>query len=211
VHMKDAIWKTFDFSGDAIAIFDLFKDEKNVFFLDSSMRDAHRGRYSFIGFDPFDTFQGKGENVLPELKKFFLQYKLNKGWMPSPFGAGLLGYFAYDLGLYFEKINLRAEDGFKLPDCFFGFYDCTITIDHLANKIHICSTGLPEKNSSLKKARAAVRLDYITQRLSEYSPGVSFKPKGGAVGKYSQKDINERLSSNFTKENYLFAASFRLS
>jgi len=66
---KEYLWKHFDFAGDSLALVELLRDEPHVFFLDSSQHDPHRGRYSFIGFDPFDVFIYKGKDTLDLLKK----------------------------------------------------------------------------------------------------------------------------------------------
>jgi len=48
-----------------------------------------------------------------------------------PFTGGVLGYFSYELGHYFEKINnANKPSGLELPEMAIGFYDWALVIDH---------------------------------------------------------------------------------
>lgn len=93
------------------------------------------------------------------------------------FPAGMVGYLSYDFGLQFEHIQscskrakvLPAGSMAELPGFAFGFYDCVLTIDHFKKKLVVSSTGLPEKNSSLRQKRARVRLQRIEKILADLS------------------------------------------
>ena len=88
----------------------------------------------------------------------------------SPLTSGIVGCLSYDYGLHQEKIRLLAEDDLHMPDCFFGFYDCILTIDHFTQKLIITSSGLPEKNYYLREKRAKQRLESIIEKLEPYEP-----------------------------------------
>ena len=233
-------WKSYDFdSSNSVEIFNLFKDEPFVFFLDSSLpRQQSRvtaglggislhevpkskiprplghgasqtdpqGRFSFIGFDPFYIFQDKGNNSLEDLRTCFQRYasyfQERTKDIPVPLFSGMVGYLGYDLGLRLEKIKLQAQDDLLIPDCFFGFYDCVIAIDHLAHKLYIISTGLPEKNPSLIERRAEERLAKITRKLSKYSikNNEIFSFDSPPLSNGENFDLD--LSCNFTQEMY---------
>lgn len=122
--------------------------------------------------------------------------------MTMPFFSGIVGYLGYDLSLDFEKIPLKSQDGLKIPDCFFGFYDCVITIDHLAHRLHVLSTGLGERNGYLAQKRAEYQVEKITKKLSQYSNDQRLTR--------DFRHSNERaeglpLTCNFTKEAYFKA------
>jgi para-aminobenzoate synthetase component I len=51
-----------------------------------------------------------------------------------PRGAAI-GYFAYDLKNFVEKLPARAVDDIGLPDCWFGFYDNLLVFDHGAHQV----------------------------------------------------------------------------
>lgn len=200
-------WKTFDFSGQAVDLLDLFKDEPFVFLLESSLKDSMKGRYSFIGFDPFMTFQNSEGEALEDLRKQFLRYAATgteKDRSPSPFPAGIMGYLGYDLGLSWEGIPRRHEAATTIPPCSFGFYDCIVTVDHFARKLYLSSSGLPEKGTPLRQTRARERLKGMTQKLAGFFPK---KGQGETQRTRSHKMeyASSALRSNFTKGAYLKA------
>jgi len=120
---KKYIWKSFDFKGNSLDLLDLFRAQPHLFFLDSSQHDPHRGRYSFIGFDPFDILITKGEDTLDRLKERFKRYAgiNSKEYSASfsPLTSGVVGCLSYDYGLHQEKIRRVADDDLHMPDCFF--------------------------------------------------------------------------------------------
>jgi len=106
---------TRSFEGDAFKIFSIFKDQPQVFFLDSSLQRA-QSRFSYIGFSPFATVSGRD---LSGLKREFDKYRLPRQALSFP--AGAVGYMGYDGSL------------------FFGFYDTILAIDHQKKRIIISS------------------------------------------------------------------------
>ena len=76
----DDIWKTYEFHGDGMAIAELFQGEPFVFFLDSSLMNEDNGRFSFIGFDPFEVFSGKESKTFTNFRRFYISYKLDE-WL----------------------------------------------------------------------------------------------------------------------------------
>ena len=171
------------------------KDEAYLFCLDSSLLDPKRGRYTFIGCDPFDTYQGKGVASFEDLKGKFQRYQHTHYDDFSPFASGMVGAISYDYGLSQERIVSQAIDDGQLPDCFFGFYDCVIALDHLEGKIFISSTGLGFPGNSDRKTHAQNRLDYFVAMLEKHNP----------MTLENDQEVSEELplTSNFTKEKYI--------
>ncbi len=190
--MSVLLTKTYDFHGDALDLCALFRDEPHLFCLEGE-------RYSFVGFDPFDVFQARGKETLPALKARYLPYRESSAQALTPFAAGIVGFLGYDYGLYQEKIPLRAKDDLKLPDAVFGFYDCVLTIDHLHKKLHVTSSGWPEKNKALREKRAAARLEYVEGKLAGFPISVA-RPKLVIPENFATEPL-----SNFTKEKYCAA------
>lgn len=124
--MEQYLLKSFDLQERGMDLWECVSGEPYAFFLDSSQYDPSRGRYSLIGFDPFDTFTHKGKDTLALLKKKFSPFvdkkKKERASPGVPLSSGIVGYLSYDYGLYHEKICLQAQDDLRLPDAFFGFY-----------------------------------------------------------------------------------------
>jgi len=205
---EHCIWKSFDYSGNGLELLDLFSDELFLFFLDSSLQTTERGRYSFIGFDPFQIFSAKDRNCLDEMRNRFNSYVQPCPGTPTPFCSGLVGYFGYDFGRQLEDIRRsvshdETKDDLLIPDCLFGLYDCILTIDHFQRKLHITSTGLPEKQSFLIQQRANERLKGIIKRLSDGERrGYSHER---SMDDFDGDSAEVPWTSNFTKGNYLKA------
>ena len=204
--MNGFIYKSFDYEQDGLELVQALRGEPYLFFLDSSLNNQEFGRYSLIGFDPFEIFEERlsgfslgQEKGLEALKKTFAPYRQNKGSQFLPFHGGLVGHLSYDYGLAQEGIIRNSSCDLKIPDIFFGFYDVVIVIDHYAKKLFISSTGLPEKNSSLREKRAQDRLKQILKKISLARTGLNqdFFSESGNGG----ETLN--LKSNMTKEHYL--------
>lgn len=191
-------------------IFEALKNEKNCFFLDSSLNpfipNYSLGRYSFLGIDPFYILETKNRNPFKELKGLLSRYKI-----PSfkrggpPFLGGAVGYLAYDLGFILEK---KIKPGFKpalsVPDCVFGFYSAIIIIDHFKQLFYIFSAGFPEKTYHLEKLACKSNIKKIEKLLLRVN---SYKRKKNtdkpAAGFSRNKSIE--LKSSFTKKDYILA------
>ncbi|MBI5416231.1 MAG: aminodeoxychorismate synthase component I [Candidatus Omnitrophica bacterium] len=190
--MSVLLAKTYDFSGDAPELCARFRDEPYLFCLES-------GRYSLIGFDPFEVSQGQGQDTLRALKDRYSSYREQGQQTLTPFAGGIVGYLGYDYGLYQEKIKARAQDDLKLPDAVFGFYDRVLTIDHLTRKLHITSSGWPEQNKASREKRAAARLADVERALAKKGTQYLIPDELSIVSPF--KDF----ASNFTKDEYLAA------
>lgn len=222
--------KSYPFAGTGAEILRLLKDQPLPFLLESSLTDRRQGRYSFVGFDPFDTFQSRGADRLEELRRKYARYAppSPRSGGPTPFPGGIFGYLSYDFGLHFEQIRRLKKEGPAVPECFFGFYDCVITLDHFARKLYIVSSGLPETEAVKQKKRARERLELVQKILEPYlslraaerrsnpESRDCFAPLNGARSsspwKYQMKLESSLLGrndifivSNFTKAEYFRA------
>ncbi len=191
--------KTYDFSKKAEDIFLTFLDESMLFFLDSSVSVSGRGRFSFIGFKPFDVVCQDGKDALDVLKRKFYEHQIKVENSLVPFSCGAVGFLGYELGSEEGKTSFKKETDLSLPDCFFGFYSHVIAIDHELNKLHIIATGMPEKNDSLREKKALSDLQYIEKKLNEKYI------ESEKITDSSSHDFLESFDfkSNFTKSQYL--------
>jgi para-aminobenzoate synthetase component 1 len=201
--MAYCIWKSYKFKEDPFLIFTIIKDQQNCFFLDSSLRSATYGRYSFLGCNPFFVFKAKDKSPLVILRKIFNRYKINSLSGISPFPAGAVGYLSYDLGFVLEKkLQKNTSDDLGIPDCFFGFYSSSITVDHLKKTLYISASGFPEKKYHLARLLARSNLQKTLNLLRRAEP-VSFKDRS-LKSRRQQKDTSA-LRANFSKQEYLRA------
>jgi para-aminobenzoate synthetase component 1 len=231
--MAYCIWKSYKLKIEPLLIFSAFKNEKNCFFLDSSLNsDYSQGRFSFLGIDPFFVLKTKGQNPFGKLREALNKYNFSPPQkFPIPFLGGAVGYLTYDLGVILEKkIKKLTKKDLGIPDCFFGFYNTVVVIDHLKKLLYLFALGLPETKYHLAKSQAVANFKKVYNLISNI-PNVK-KPLSNAdirkslpAGRqatqiYADKSSNPRpsvcnlresafkdirLNSNFTKEKYLLA------
>ncbi len=197
-----------------VEVCELLHDDPYCFFLDSGITGDRLGRYSFVGSDPFLIFKnhgGKNEirqgnsiellkgNPFDVLKTLLSKYRLITPPDLPPFVGGAVGYFAYDLKHFIEKLPSRSKDDINIPLCFLAFYDTVIIFDHLKGKTWISSSGLPEESERLKRIRAKTRLEEFCRKLNtakecNTSPRHRLSSQGAV-----------QLESNFSREGYIQA------
>ena len=141
------------FDGDAFRIFLNFKDQPHAFFLDSSLIVSSE-QFSYIGFDPLETFSSGG---LVGLKKNFDKYRLKSKSLLFP--AGAVGYLGYDGSI------------------FFGFYDTILAVDHHHKKLIISSFSKVRLKGILKRLAEMGHGDelFLSTKKSIYKGHLDFK------------------------------------
>ena len=191
--MAYCTWKSYKLKLSPSEIFTALRDQKNCFFLDSSLNSGTSGRYSILGINPFYLFKTKNQEPFVRLRQLLDEYRL-EDQSGLPFAGGAVGFLSYDLGFLLEeklkKIN-KIDPG--IPDCFFGFYNTALVIDNLKKILYICAVGFPEKKQHLAEALARSNIERIEQLLSKAKPQQQKEPKG----------LNVELKSNFKRSDYL--------
>ena len=181
--------------------------------LESGTREPKLGRWSFVACDPFMTCRSKGSEVEIErtglavvidedpfslLRNLLAKYHVIRPTKAPPLLAGALGYFAYDLGRFVERIPETALDDVPVADCHLGFYGAVLSIDHLENRAFICSIGAPETDPTaarkLARQRAANLADLVSRARPD--PPLSTPPR-------TMNPLPVR--SNFTHDEYIVA------
>ena len=185
-------------------IYSYFKDNNSIL-LDSSKEDKDLSKYSFIGLNPFLTFEAygmksyiNGEKVCEDdpflvLEKLIKEYEFKYN-IELPLISGAIGYISYDAGRVIEDIKDISKEDFKIPDMRFKFYDNIIIFDLINDKKYITALGIKEDpDKSIKNI-----LDDIQKNINIYESEKILTNK---------KDIGKRKSnkfySNFSKEEYI--------
>jgi para-aminobenzoate synthetase component 1 len=198
--MAYSILKSYKLKVSAFEIFEVLKDEKNCFFLDSSLNANSLGRYSFLGINPFYILETKSQDPLPKLRETLNQYKISLPKNNLPFLGGAVGYLAYDLGFTLEKkLKTRPKINLGIPDCVFGFYNNIIIVDHFQKLLYISSLGFPERDYRLAKLLCEANFKKTQKLLSR----VNASRVGNRNSKSKVKPLE--LKANFSKEGYILA------
>jgi para-aminobenzoate synthetase component 1 len=166
---------------------------RHPFLLHSSLADE-RGRWSFFGAEPFETYSGRAYDVAVNRWRALSRRVRAERWAPTlvPFTGGAVGYWAYDFGRRLERWPERARDDLGLPDFVLGLYDVVGAFDHRSREAWLFSTGLPYLEGERQESRAAARLEQFAHALSAREP---FEP-------LAAPRTSLRAVSTFTRDGY---------
>lgn len=194
-----------------VRLFHAIKDLPYSFFLDSATDHEKLGRFSFLGCEPFLIFKSKRDAVSLEwrdgrlenfkanpfyaLKEILKRYEILNAGVGLPFVSGGVGYFAYDLKDFTERLPDNTADDLNLPDCIFCFYDVVMIYDNLKARAYLASSGLPEMKPIENRRRREERLKEFKNKLAE----------GSVFQAYRGKMPLTFLKSNFSKTSYMKA------
>ena len=172
--------------------------ERLPFFLDSGMDPRRLGRFSFVGCDPFLVLQLRGRRVwvngarvgrnpFAVLRRLLKAHRRPPAESPVPFTGGAVGYFAYDLGRFVERLPDHTRDDIPLPEAHFAFYDVVAGFDHQTGTWYVASADLGVKGAAKRRKRLA-------SAVRAAPPAPPFPP------------VSARgLTSNFSHDAYLRA------
>jgi anthranilate synthase component 1 len=185
-----------------VAVFKKLKGKKK-FLLESSFKHEERGRYSFLGMDPYmeliaengkitvrdlignKTEQSEGD-PFAKLETYFPKQGYDN--MPFPFFGGAVGYIGYDSIRYVEKIGDIPRDSIQMPDMHFMCYENIIVFDHLLQKVYIAAMSLSRDKKPEELEKEVQTLETMLDRpVSETS---------------IESNAKVSFTSNVTKEDY---------
>jgi para-aminobenzoate synthetase component 1 len=186
-------------------------------FLDSALRNARLGRYSYLTGDPFDIVASRpGESdPLARVRRALAPFAADAVAGVPPFQGGAAGFLAYDWGLSLERLPAPAYDDLGIDDVVLGLYDWVIAWDHAQSRAWIVSTGMPEQDETARQRRAAARAGAVRERIACERPDasrirVTDAPSARvAAPSYLLEngwwDRRVQLRSSFTPDAYLVA------
>ena len=168
-------------------------DDASVFLLESVAGGESVGRFSYLGIDPYATYEeNAGQNPLPELRRFVAE----RPFVPAPelpsLQGGAIGYFAYDVVKTFvPRVGLVREEG--TPTASFLLTDTLVIFDAVRQTVviskvtgveggdaHAAYTQAMDESAAifrrLLSAESIAR--YVERRVKPASPTVSaFEPE----------------------------------
>ncbi|MFD3447372.1 anthranilate synthase component I [Microbacteriaceae bacterium 4G12] len=110
--------------------------------LESSLRQENKGRYSFIGCNPYLEVTSCGEQITLAFQK---KIEVRTGKVlevieemlsfehiesPFPFSGGAIGYIGYDVIRQYEEIGAENIDDINMPETHLLFYNTFLVYDH---------------------------------------------------------------------------------
>ncbi len=181
------------------------------FLLESVVGGEKIARYSFLSCDPLMTFEATGTKVqmtegkqvkrlespdpLKEMEEMLSPYKaLHHPGLPR-FLGGLVGYAAYDMVRYYEKLPQVPMDDRNLPDLAFGLYPDMVVFDHVSKTIKVVSNAFLQSGPHRAYMQACERIEQLIDKLSSHIdlPPAQVQPGG-------EPKLN--FTSNFKREEF---------
>lgn len=168
------------------------------FLLESVEGGKAWARWSFVGVGARRTFRLKdgvfsvnGEVVPTQDPLRSLYEAIHCPITPDPdlpiFWGGAVGYAAYDLIRYYEKLPALKPDLLDIPDLLFIEPEVVVVFDQFKQQLHIVAPALEGE-----KAQALERIAWAEKKLNGPLPGVP----GGRAGRRME------FSSNVTQAQY---------
>lgn len=172
--------------GDSITPISLYRrmKGKNKFLLESSQLHQDKGRYSYLGCNPYGevksvgtvveiTLNGQTEklqkNVLHVLEEILAPEQVES---PFPFGGGAIGYIGYDVIRQYENIGEELIDPLNIPEVHVLLYREFIVYDHLRQKLSFVYVYKEDDSSSYEEVYERLQV-YKEEVLSGEEAAVS--------------------------------------
>ncbi len=184
---------------------------EGMFFLDSAGGPQHLSRYSLLGCQPYLLLKSFGRrielrqdersvviegNPFHVLRELLGRFRIDARPLDVSFIGGAVGYLAYDLGRFVERLPTTARADLSFPEMYFGFYRSALIYDHRRAAYWVVSASLPEDADAATGARAGEALAREMRTLaSQAEPAPEPLPRTRP----------HPLESNFTRPQYLRA------
>ncbi len=147
--------------------------------LESTVRGATAGRYSYLAPRPVATLVAHGrhgtlthEHATPRTGDVFAlldeitdDVARPDGGDDLPWCGGPAGYLAYDLGRALERVPERARAELRLADVALGVYDAVAIADGARDTMTLVASGWPHEGDIAEEV-AAARLDELEATLA---------------------------------------------
>jgi anthranilate synthase component I len=170
------------------------------FLLESVEGGERLARYSFIGTEPYRILRtgpneapwGKVDPLVP-IEEEMRRHRLVPVTGLPPFHGGAVGYLAYEVARYFERLPVPETDPLGLPEAIFLFTDSLLVFDHLHHRIKIVGHVRVDGDIESSYRQATWRIEELASRLA--APLRIAAPNG-------RSSVSAQSTSNVGREGY---------
>ena len=162
-----------------VAAFSRLSGEDNAFLLESVAGGEQRGRYSYIGLEPYGEVKG---DALGELRRRFADRRFVAAPELPSLQGGAVGYIAYDAVRLFEPtVGLRFEAG--TPPMAFLLCDAFLVFDNARDTVMVVVVADSSRPGAYSAAMR--RIDAIYDRVLSAESIARVAARGGSPRKAS--------------------------
>ena len=169
------------------------------FLLESVEGGERLARYSFIGTEPYRVLRtGAGDpggDPLLQIEEELRRYQLVTVPGLPRFHGGAVGYLAYEVAQYYEKLPVPDADPQGLPESVFMFTDTLLVFDHLQHNIKVVSHARLDGDIEASYRQATWKIEELVARLAKPLAQLPY-----SVVKSGSADRS--LTSNTTEEQF---------
>lgn len=212
-------FKMLELDENALTPIDIYQSltGKKKVLLESTFQHEQKGKFSFIGQDPYQEIIGVEDttilkdhirkttkelsiHALEFLKRHMPRIDIN---IPIPFYGGAIGYVAYDAIRQFEYIGENLQDELEMPDIHFMLYKNIIVFDHANEKVFIIVINPTEDSEEvLNKQLESLKAIVLTSKRKETTveSRLHFGPE------ITQKEFERRvnIAKKYIKDGDIF-------
>ncbi len=177
---------------------------KYSFLLESVEGGERLARYSFIGTEPYRVLRTGDDAVAneePGDPLVHIQEEMRRHRPVSVpglprFHGGAVGYMAYEVARYYEKLPMPDADPQGLPESVFMFVDTLLVFDHLQHNIKVVSHARLDGDIEASYRQATWKIEELVSRLERPLAQLPYSAARGA-GK-----SDRATSCNVTEEQF---------
>lgn len=180
-----------------LAYFTLLRKRPDAVLLDSGRPAAPGGRYDILSSDPLELLETNHNDRLNGHSAFAAQQAMLErlpGSIPHselPFLGGLIGYWAYDLGLTATPPADHSRQVTTLPTSRVGLYDWAVIQDHHKRQTWLVAS--PERRQQVTTWLAEAIEPSPENEHQSAPPTMDFCLTGAFTGELSREDYLTRF------------------
>ncbi len=190
-------------------VFNFILSKKNSFIFESVEKGKFKGRYTIIGFDPDKIWDFKKNHLkittngsvkrmkvqpLNFINNLIKNFDIDMPKRVPSMSSMLVGYFAYDIIRYVERIPDKCKDDLKIPDVRIIRPKNIIIYDNLKKKIfYLCNIFSDIKIKNYEEEYSKVKKQFS---LNDFYSEINFPQK-----LTFKKNLN-KVKSNLTKNKF---------
>ena len=176
---KKSVFKIKTINGDTLTPVTIFKKliGNKKFLLESSFQHETKGRYSYIGTNPYEEIIGyTNKTIVRNLQTHnettfnvdaltYIKHnfpKINTP-LPLPFSGGAIGFVGYDAYRQYADIGIELTDEINIPDIHFMVYEDIVVYEHTNEKVHIISLNINQVSDDLLDSR----INHLNKQLEQ--------------------------------------------
>ncbi len=164
LEQKEIPYKMLTIPADTLTPIRIFQqlNGKKKFLLESSFTHEKKGKFSYIGVDPFQEIIGHQhtttiiEHLTQQTKhinQHALTYLRNQFPMievdiPLPFFGGAIGYIGYDAIKHYVNVGHELPDELNMPDLHLMVYDQLIVYEHTRERVYLIALNMHDEDET---------------------------------------------------------------